>query len=305
MLAADVRYYGRLIRPQRAQEKDRPPLPQGAPAEGPRGRRGQCLSHGSGRALSPAPNPAARGKHVPLISTYWLSSKKGSEAWLEPVVKKAEGTYRFEVHNGTPKDRTTIAAGTKNGKGGFRCLLTDAPIPFAYIRSEGQGGRLAEVMLAIVDLNCPDGVSILPASMDHVDNAHSATPSGFPDTDLPEEALGFRVQNYGIQKHWQMFTPRELTAMVTLSDLVKAIEPQIRRDGTAAELRSSEADAYSSIVATFLALAVDRCADYNNALSVWKASGQQQNTSFHPPDDFDGMGLSRGKPSWRESYLLA
>ncbi len=71
-----------------------------------------------------------------------------------------------------------------------------------------------------------------------------------------------------------MFTPRQLTAMVTLSDLVKEITKEVRRDA-AAQLSTDDADAYASTVVTFLALAVDRCADFNNSLCRWKASGEQ------------------------------
>src|SRR5690606_34147943 len=84
------------------------------------------------------------------------------------------------------------------------------------------------------------------------------------------------IQKYGIRKHWQMFTPRQLTAMVTLSDLVREVRADVRRDAAKAGLSDAEADVYTAAVVTFLALALDRCADFNNALSTWKPSGQQQ-----------------------------
>ena len=76
------------------------------------------------------------------------------------------------------------------------------------------------MMIAVV-AEAPRGRLYLPASNDLTQVAASAAPAGYPETDLPDEALGFRVQKYGIRKHWQMFTARQLTAMVTLSDLVK------------------------------------------------------------------------------------
>jgi putative DNA methylase len=268
-LAADVRYYGRLIRDRgrakigRLYPKVRLPKEHG-------GGEANVIAWIWSRTVA-SPNPAARGKHVPLISTYWLCGKKGSEAWLEPVVDKAKGTWRFEVRTGTPKERSAGRAGTKNGSGGFRCLLTDAPIPFDYIRSEGAAGRLGFVMLAVV-AERPRARIYLPASASQVEAAGQAAPSGFPDTDLPEEALGFRVQNYGIRKHWQMFTPRQLTAMATLSDLVKMVGADVRREAAAAGLRADEADSYARTVTTFLALSLDRSAAYNNAFARWNGN---------------------------------
>jgi putative DNA methylase len=208
------------------------------------------------------------------IFTTRLCNKKGSEAWLEPVVDKAKGTYQFEVQTGTPKNRAAIAAGTKAGKGGFRCLLTSDPIPFEYIRGEGQRGQLRCVMVAIV-VELQRGRTYVRISPDQVEAATSAEPQDYPETDLPDEALGFRVQNYGIRKHSQMFTPRQLTSMVTVSDLASLFSTEIRRDAAAAGFVADEARGYAQTVTTFLALAIDRCADFNNALCTWNPSNQK------------------------------
>jgi putative DNA methylase len=147
-LAADVRYYGRLILERARSEIGHlyPPVEVTADMAAER----PDLAHLVGKKLPViawiwartvrSPNPAAKGAHVPLMSTFWLSSKKGSEAWLEPVVDRAAGTWRFAVRTGAPTDRSALASGTKNGRGGFRCILSGAPIPFDYIRSEGRDG---------------------------------------------------------------------------------------------------------------------------------------------------------------------
>lgn len=272
-LAADIRFYGRIIRERAISQigylypKVRLPRELG-------GADANVIAWIWARTVA-SPNPAAHGRHVPLMSTFWLSSKKDSMAWLEPIVDKVAGTYRFEVRTGHPENRTATSAGTKVGRGGFRCLLSDDPIPFDHIRSEGRKGRLGTILVAIVaDLG--RGRAYVEASEEHIAVARSAHPDNYPDTDLPDEALGFRVQNYGIRKHWQMFTPRQLTAMVTLSDLVGDIRENVQRDGSDAGLSEEEAIAYARTVITFLALAVDRCADSNNSLCRWDQSGAGQ-----------------------------
>jgi len=282
-LAADVRYYGRVIL-EKAREKighlyppvkvteemakDRPDLKPYVGKELP------VIAWIWARTVA-SPNPAARGAHVPLLSTFWLSSKKGSEAWLEPIVDRTTGTWRFAVRTGPPEDREVVKAGTKSGTGGFRCLVSDSPIPFDYIRAEGEQGRLGCVMVAAV-AQLPRGRTYLARTDEQAKAAEAASPSNFPDSDLPPEALGFRIQNYGIRKHWQMFTSRQLTAMLTLSDLAKAIREDVRRDAGAAGFSDEEAEAYAATVVTFFALALNRCADFNCAFSTWKPSGQQQ-----------------------------
>jgi len=263
-LAADVKYYAKTIG-ERAAAKLRLLYP---PVAG-----STAVAWLWARTVA-SPNPAAQGRHVPLLSTFWLANKKGGEAWLEPRVDRTSLSYRFDVRTGMPEDRATISAGTKLGKGGFRCLLTGDPLPFSYIRSEGQQGRLGQVMVAMVADRSP-GRGYLAVTPEHVDVANVHLPDGVPDTYLPEQALGFRVQAYGIRQHWQMFSARQLTAMVTFSDLIRDVVSDVRADAMRAGLASTDADEYARTVASFLALALDRCADFNNMLCRWSASNQK------------------------------
>ena len=100
-------------------------------------------------------------------------------------------------------------------------------------------------------------------------------PKNYPDTDLPDQALGFRIQNYGFNKHWKMFTSRQLTAMVTLSDLIIEITKIVKKDSINAGLSKESSDSYSQSISIFLGLCLDRCADFNNSFCRWKASGEQ------------------------------
>ena len=152
--------------------------------------------------------------------------------------------------------------------------MTGSPITFEYIRDEGQKSRLGTALLAVV-AEIHRGRVYIRATPDQETIAKSTVPHDYPDTDLPEEALGFRIQNYGIRKHSQMFTDRQLTTMVTLSDLVKDVVTDVRREALAAKLSTEEAEAYSRTVITFLALGLDRCSDFNNSLCRWSSSNQK------------------------------
>jgi len=271
-LAADIRYYGRLIR-ELAQTRIGHLYPKVRLPAQYGGNEATVIAWLWARTVA-SPDPAAKGQHVPLVSSYYLSSKKNNPVWLHPVVDKAAGTYGFEVRIGTPTDLASVSAGTKIGKGGFKCLLTGSPITFEYVRREGQEDRIGSRMLAVV-VESRRGRTYLNASSVQENIAKSASPSGYPDSDLPLEALGFRIQNYGFRKHWQMFTPRQLTSMVELSDLVKGITQDVLRDATKSGLATTDAEAYARAVTTFLALAIDRCADFNNSFCRWKPSGEQ------------------------------
>src|SRR5690606_8979053 len=73
-----------------------------------------------------SPNPAFAHVDVPLASTFMLSTKKGKEAYVEPVI---EGdSYRFTVKVGKPADPEAAKNGTKLGRGAnFGCVMSGTP----------------------------------------------------------------------------------------------------------------------------------------------------------------------------------
>ncbi|PTQ56105.1 MAG: Adenine-specific DNA methylase containing a Zn-ribbon [Candidatus Carbobacillus altaicus] len=281
-LAADVRYYGRVIL-ERARERIGhlyPPVkitPEMA-AEHPHlnpyvGQELPVIAWIWARTV-PSPNPAARGAHVPLMSTFWLSSKRGKEAWLEPVVDRAAGTWRFVVRTGSPEDRAAVKAGMKTGRATFRCLLTGDTIKDDYIKGQGKAGQMGVRLVAIV-ADTGRGRVYLPATEEHEAIAQRARPEWKPEGSVPERLTGGTCAPYGLAQWGDLFTPRQLTAMVTLSDLVREVRADLWRDALAAGFSDAEAEEYARAVTTFLALALDRCADFNNSLCRWSPSNQK------------------------------
>ncbi len=278
-LAADVRYYGRVIL-ERARGrighlyppvKVTPEMAEEHPHLKPYvGQELPVIAWIWARTV-PSPNPAARGAHVPLMSTFWLSSRRGREAWLEPVVDRKAGTWRFIVRTGPPEDREAVRAGTKIGRATFRCLLTGDTIGDDYIKAQGKAGRMAARLVAIV-ADTGRGKIYLPATEEHEAIAHRAKPGWKPEGSVPERLTGGTCAPYGYTQWGDLFTPRQLTALVTLSDLVREVREDVRRDALAAGMSEGEAEEYVRAVVTFLALALDRCADFNNALCRWEAS---------------------------------
>ena len=127
-LAEDMRYYGRWIR-EEAERRIGHLYPKiGVTDEMVRER--PDLKHYVGRELTviawlwartvKSPNPALKDSRVPLISTFLLSTKRGKEAYVEPVIV-GDG-YRFRVRVGAPPDEAR--AGTKLSRGAFRCLIS-------------------------------------------------------------------------------------------------------------------------------------------------------------------------------------
>ena len=241
-LAEDVRYYGRWMRDEAEKRIGHlyPPveITPAVVAERPdlkpyAGRKLTVIAWLWARTVK-SPNPAFAGVDVPLASTFMLSTKKkGKEAYVEPVIK--DGGYRFTVKTGTPGDAgVPPAQGTKLGRGAhFRCLMSDAPIPGDYIKAEGKAGRMGARLMAIVAEGDRGRVYLAPTSEQEA-AVGKAAPEWKPDVEFLQQALGFRIGNYGMTKWSDLFTPRQLVALTTFSDLVQEAIARIKQDALGA-----------------------------------------------------------------------
>ena len=227
-----------------------------------------------------SPNPAYSHVEVPLASSFVLSSKKSKETYVEPVVEGDQ--YRFEVRTGTlPRE---ASAGTTAGKrGGFRCLISDSPMDYKHIRSEGSSGRMKQRLMAVVAEGNRGRVYLSPTKeMEQV--ARSATPEWSPETPLHGKCR-VNVSNYGFDVYGDLFTPRQLVALTTFSDLVqeareKAIASAkaagLPDDGQGLSQGGSGATAYGEAVAGYLVFAISRSADRGSTICSWDSSPKME-----------------------------
>ncbi len=209
---------------------------------------------------------------MPLVSSFILSKKKDREAYVEPIVDGTAITY--QVRQGL-----CPLEGTVNRKGA-RCICCGANVPFEHIRQEGQANRLGSALMAVV-AEGPNGRLYLNADEEQLKAADVVRPEDIPNTDLPEKALGFRVQTYGIKKHYQLFTNRQLTALTTFSQLIKEAQQQAEADALEAGWEDDKvplnkggagALAYSQAISVYLAFLIDKLADYHSTICLWNVS---------------------------------
>ena len=284
-LADDVLYYGRWMRDEAEKRighlyppveitpetvRERPDL---KPYEG---RKLTVIAWLWARTVK-SPNPAFADVDVPLASTFMLSTKKGKEAYVEPVVEGR--VYRFTVSVGAPPDREAAGAGTKLSRGAnFRCLMSGSPIAGDYIKAEGQAKRLGARLMAIVAEGDRGRVYLEP-SREHEETARSATPEWYPDGDVPARLTGGTCVPYGLSRWDNLFTPRQLVALTTFSDLVGEATERIRQDAVAAGLPDdgrplrdggTGAMAYAEAVAVYLGLAVSKETAFLVSQSRWR-----------------------------------
>ena len=281
-LANDVRYYGKWMRDEAERRighlypkakitaemvAERPDL---KPYEG---RELTVIAWLWARTVR-SPNPAFADVEVPLASTFMLSTKKGREAYVEPVI--SGGDYRFTVKVGAPLDTDAVKSGTKLGRGSnFRCLMSGTPLDGSYLKVEGKSGRMGSRLMAIVAQGDRSRVYLAPNAA-HEYAAQSARSGWRPEGNVPARLTGGTCVPYGLTQWSDLFTARQLAALTSFSDLIGEVMKQIRQNLDNTKEGNTPLDkggvglrAYAEAVGLYLAFAVSKVANTGSTIASW------------------------------------
>ncbi len=222
----------------------------------------------------PSPDPALNGLQVPLVRSFDLSKKKGKETWIIPKVNGNK--YSFEIGSKKNGDKRGDLDGTVNKNGGI-CLVSKSPMPLTYIREQAKLGNMGQKLMAIIAEE-KSGQVFLPPSIDHENIAFNVKRPEVYDIDLPEKAMGYRIQAYGMKTYADLFTDRQLLVLNCLSELINDVRKQIHKDALASGLSSDQtalnkggfgARAYAEAISVYLAFGISRSANYGSSLTAW------------------------------------
>ena len=294
-LAEDVRYYGKWLRDEAEKRighlypkveitaemaRERPDL------KGHIGKKLTVIAWLWARTVK-SPNPAFAQIDVPRASTFMLSTKAGKEAYVEPIIE--DGGYRFTVKVGKPRDVEAAKKGTKLSRGAnFECLMSGMPIPSDHIYSEANAGSMGARLMAIVAEGERGRIYLSPTD-EMEDIARQANPEWKPEVAMPENPRWFSPPLYGLKTYGDLFTPRQLVALTTFSDLVQEARERVKIDALATGLPDdgqplaaggTGAQAYADAVGVYLAVGVDRLADRSSTICGWDSGFTKIRNTF-------------------------
>ena len=111
-----------------------------------------------------------------------------------------------------------------------------------------------------------------------------------PDQPMNQESPNIvSGRGYGFFVWGDLFTNRQLVALTTFSDLLREVYERIVDDAQAVGLERDElplreggggASAYADAVVTFLAFAINKCADYWSNICTWNSPGEKMRSTF-------------------------
>ena len=264
-LAEDIRYYAEWIRNEAEKRighlypKVKIPQEQG-------GGKATVIAWVWARTVK-CQNPACKAI-IPLVNSFWLSKKRNNKAWIVPIVNQVNQTVQFEVEtgDGVPPEPTKIGRGAR-----FRCLVCYQDSTEEYIKSESMAGRIDSQLMAIV-AEGRNGRIYLPPLEEHVRIAESAEPNWIPDIEMNRDTTNLvSGRGYGFFTWADLFTQRQLMALTTFCDLVTEAQNLVKTH--AIDVGCEEVETYAEAVATYLAFAIDKAADYGSSLCGWVPAG--------------------------------
>ena len=282
-LAEDVKYYGEWMR-QKAFERIGHLYPQVdlPPEHG--GGKGTVIAWIWDRTV-PSPDPALGGLPVPLVGSFNLSTKKGQEIWIEPVIE--DNNYRFEIRSTKQGHQRHDLERTIGRRGGI-CIVSKTAMPLTYVREQGKQGYMGQRLMAIV-VEGNKGRIYLSPSKEHQSIAEEVVPDFKPDAPLPKKARAFTTLNYGMTTFGDLFTDRQLVALNTFSDLINEARKKIEQDldiccssagsknyGKKIENIKKHAEAIS----VYLAFALSKCSSYWSSICIWDNSREGMSNTF-------------------------
>lgn len=278
-LAEDVRYYGKWMRDEaekrighlypkakitEAMAKDRPELKDYI------GQELTVLAWLWARTVE-CPNPSCRAR-MPLIRSFWLTKKKGSQVFLSPRLNPADKSIRFEIKSaGHPLEHTTDRTGA-------RCLFCATFVKKPQLREIALAHGITPIPLAIVVEGDRERIYLEGDAIKQPEVTRPDVP--FLDQPITNDRRWFSPPLYGMPKFADLFTWRQLVALTTFCELVqearehlcqisatpvKATKGRILAEG------SSGTTAYADAVATYLAFAVSKASSRSCTLAVWES----------------------------------
>lgn len=232
---------------------------------------------------------------VPLLKTRWLCKKENKRVVLtmEPNADKTGVVFGVlsdapSLNKGSTAQKREydkkLAGGTMS-RSGASCPCCNTIIAMEDIRLESLAGKIGTIMTAVIieslagkkyRLPTQDEIQLAGDTEKELSKLFSDIPFGLPNEPTPSPAGSKRnsssLRLYGLLQWKSIFTPRQLVA---LGNFIKY---------SRVAWRTMQTEEYPSdwveAIAGYLAIGIDKLADYIAALCTWHVTGEKMSHVF-------------------------
>jgi putative DNA methylase len=216
---------------------------------------------------------------VPLVRSWVLAKRPGKPViWIEPIVDHELRKISYLIREGGSPPEGNV------NRNGATCIATGASIPFSYIRDEASSGRMSESLIAIVAEGQNGRVYLPPQKEELAKTVKVSSPISGKIFDWPGR---MNVVRYGIDEFSKLFTPRQLLALDTFSEVLSEVFEKVifdtsKQSGDETSLREggNGVTAYGQAIVTCLALVVSKSSEYWSSICTWNSSTVQVRNTF-------------------------
>ena len=235
---------------------------------------------------------------LPLFKTRWLAKKKGgSKRVLLSMMPNADKTgVVFGIENDVPQKGGNsaqkraydkeISASTMT-KSGALCPCCGYLVDPEYIRFEAVNGRVGGTIMAVIvegkrtkEYRLPtiEETRAVGAAASNIERIFADIPFGLPTEEVPRGGSRkgggspFNLQPYGVDEWHKLFNDRQLAAMGTFVKYTHTAHTALTEYGYSPE--------WVEAIAAYLAITIDKLADYISLLCTWHVSGEKMSHVF-------------------------
>ena len=207
---------------------------------------------------------------MPMVRQWWLAKSRNRNVAIRMLVDRSRKSVSFEIVEDDEIDFDPSDGTMKRGS--IACPICEQAPPEDHLKREGRAGRIGMMPMAVM-FNRPNqtGKGYRPSNAFDLQKLSDAQDKlskyldDCPDA-LPSELIADHssraifVHLYGIIEWGDLFNPRQALSLVTFVEKSRLANEKIRD-----ETGDSQ---YSTAVATYLAMMVDRLADFNSTLCI-------------------------------------
>ena len=243
------------------------------------------------------------GGTVPLLKTLWVCKKPEKTLVDTPENRNRPDFFRLKkekkqtkvIINGkralklcpdsetaavhfeivAPKETADIGVPTMS-RATATCPFCGSQQPGDYIKRCGHEGKLKAQLTAVVYQEkhgkeyrspTPAEIAVAEVSEETLGAIADEIPHGMPNEPMPgPKTLGFVVPLYGFKKWSDLFTARQLLALMTFVKWTRSARSKMREVGYSTE--------WVEAVEAYLAVNIDKVADYGSTLGHWENAGE-------------------------------
>jgi putative DNA methylase len=225
-------------------------------------------------------NPACGGT-VPLARETWLRKTRCRYVALRMDVERnreeppGQKTVCYELRESETLQGLGFNPSFGSRKGNVPCPFCGTVADSAYIKAEGQEGRRGVQPMAVVCSTTDRKTVYLSFEQTRESWANnnsveirirdliSLTGITIPDEELLGKS-GDQLPSYGMSRYGDLFLPRQMLFLLTVIKHVRAAYSEM--------LKSSYSQQNAKTVAAYLGIALDRVANYQSTLCVWRSN---------------------------------